>query len=98
MSDAKICPAPAVHTRLFDGELVILDLAKGEYLALDPIGSRLWRGLEDGRSVAQVAQEVVDEYDVSIEQATRDLQELVDEFLARGLFVLDEEGPAGSQQ
>lgn len=90
MTDHKhrhLRPAPSVHTRSFDGELVILDLAGGEYLSLDPIGSRLWRALENGKTVEDVAREVVSEYDVSMEQATRDLEALVDEFLQKGLFV-----------
>jgi hypothetical protein len=80
-------PAPSVHSRLFDGELVILDLAHGEYLALDPIGSALWKGLEAGRPLSDVARQVVAEYDVSLEQATADLEALADDLLARGLFV-----------
>ena len=83
----QLRPAPSIHTRAFDGELVILDLAGGEYLSLDAIGSRLWRGLEAGRTVDDVARDVVSEYDVSLEQATRDLEALVEEFLQKGLFV-----------
>ena len=88
----RLRPAPSVHTRSFDGELVILDLAGGEYLSLDPIGSRLWKALEDGRKVDDVARQIVSEYDVSLEQATRDLEALVDEFLQKGLFVIAEPG------
>ena len=83
----RLRPAPSVHTRLFDGELVILDLERGEYLALDAIGSALWAGLEQGQTIAQVAEAIADEYDVSLETATADLHELAREFVARGLFV-----------
>jgi hypothetical protein len=88
----RLKTAPSVHTRLFDGELVILDLAAGEYLTLDAIGSALWKGLEAGRTVDEVARQVVAEYEVTVEQATADLESLVDDFVARGLFVVDE-GP-----
>jgi hypothetical protein len=81
--------APTVHTRVFDGELVILDLAKGEYLSLDPVGTLLWRGLETGRTIADVARDVVTEYEVTLEQATSDLEELAQDFVARGLFIAD---------
>lgn len=84
-------PAPSVHTRLFDSELVILDLAHGEYLALDAIGSALWAGLEAGRAVRDVAKDIAAEYDVSLEQATSDLQSLADDLVARGLFLVDGE-------
>jgi hypothetical protein len=80
-----------VHTRLFDGELVILDMARGEYLALDAIGSRLWNALEAGKTVAETAIEVVAEYDVSLEQATADLEALLEDLLAQGLIVQGDE-------
>ena len=82
-------PAPSVHTRLFDGELVILDMARGEYLSLDAIGSRLWAGLEAGKSIEDVAAEVVAEYEVSVEQATADLEALTEELLELGLVVVE---------
>ena len=79
--------ADAVHARQFDEELVILDLARGEYFALDQIGARLWSGLEAGRPVAQIAREVAAEYDVSFDQALADLVALGDDLVARGLMV-----------
>ncbi|MDP9034837.1 MAG: PqqD family protein [Myxococcota bacterium] len=82
--------ADAVHTRMFDDELVILDLAKGEYFALDEIGARLWSGLSSGKTVEQIASDVVAAYDVALEQALADLVRLADELLTRGLMVRDE--------
>lgn len=82
--------ADSVHARLFDEELVILDLAKGEYFALDDIGTRLWSGLLAGRTIEQIAQEVVAEYDVPLDRALSDLTGLGDELLAKGLMVRDE--------
>lgn len=82
--------AEAVHARLFDDELVILDLAKGEYFALDQVGARLWAGLEAGRTVEQIAQEVVGEYNVTLDQAMADLVALGDDLVAHGLLVRSE--------
>jgi hypothetical protein len=76
-----------VHARQFDGELVILDLAKGEYLSLDAIGALLWNGLESGRTVEAIARDVVAQYEVSLEQATADLEALTDDLVAQGLLV-----------
>jgi Coenzyme PQQ synthesis protein D (PqqD) len=86
-SDTRLRPAPSVHTRMFDGELVILDLAGGEYLALGEIGARLWDGLVAGRSVGDVAREIVADYAVSLETASADLAELASELVRRGLLV-----------
>ncbi len=87
MSERHLKPAPSVHARQFDGELVILDLAKGEYLSLDAIGALLWNGLESGRTVEAIARDVVAQYEVSLEQATADLEALTDDLVAQGLLV-----------
>jgi hypothetical protein len=86
-------PAPWVHTRLFDGELVILDMNRGEYLSLDAIGSTLWSGLEAGKSVDDVAKEIVVKYDVALEQARLDLESLLADLVEHGLVVADGDGP-----
>ncbi len=88
-ANRRFRPADAVHTRTFDGELVILDLAHGEYFALDPVGSRLWVALEQGKSIEQVAAEIVQEYDTSLETATADLRALLDDLVQRGLLVAE---------
>jgi Coenzyme PQQ synthesis protein D (PqqD) len=87
--------ADAVHARLFDEELVILDLARGEYFALDPVGARVWAGLQSGRTVEEMAQEIVSEYDVSLDGALADLTALGDDLVARGLLVRDDESGGG---
>ena len=69
----RLRPASAVHTRLFDGELVILDLEKGEYYAFDEIGTALWHNLETGKTLEQVSEEIVALYEVKREQVLVDL-------------------------
>jgi hypothetical protein len=89
--------ADAVHSRLFDEELVILDLAKGEYFALDDVGARLWCGLEEGRTVEEIAQEIVLEYDVALDRCVADLMALSDDLVERGLMVPDEPAAVGNR-
>jgi hypothetical protein len=91
------CP-DAVHARLFDEELVILDLAKGEYFALDRVGERLWAGLQAGRTVEQIGEEIAAEYDVTLERAVADLVALGDELVAKGLMVHDERAGSGDDR
>ena len=37
-----------VHSRKFGEELVLLDLARGEYFSLDELGARIGRSLRQG--------------------------------------------------
>lgn len=85
----RLRPAPSVFSREFDGELVLLDLARGEYFGLDDIGARLWLALTEGRDVPSVVEDVTREYDVDVATVTADLEALTAELLARGLLVYD---------
>jgi hypothetical protein len=82
-------PSNGVFARLFDGELLIVDLARGEYFALDEVGARLWDGIEKRRAIEQVAREITAEYDVAFERALTDLRTLVADLVARKLVVAD---------
>jgi hypothetical protein len=74
-----------VFAREFDGELVLLDLARGDYYGLDAIGARLWHGLVAGRTVADIATEIGTEYEVEDATVRADLLALARELVEKGL-------------
>jgi hypothetical protein len=82
-----------VYAREFDGETVLLDLSKGDYFGLDELGARLWRGLAEGRSTREVAEEVAPEYEVDFARLLADLTDLATELASRGLLVPTQPSP-----
>jgi len=82
-----------VQTRTFDGDLVILDLVQGEYFSLDAVGARMWQGIADGRTEAEIAADVARSYEVDVERALSDLAALVGQLVSKGLLVLEDAGP-----
>ncbi|MBX3190014.1 MAG: PqqD family protein [Labilithrix sp.] len=74
-----------VFAREFDGELVLLDLARGDYYGLDAIGARLWSGLIAGRTVADITRELAPDYDVEPETLRADLLDLARDLAEKGL-------------
>jgi hypothetical protein len=86
--------AGTLHREL-QGEGVLLQLDTGEYFGLDAIGERMWTLLAEYGRVATVHAHLLEEFDVDAETLSRDLAELVDEFIRRRL--LDEaSGPAAA--
>jgi hypothetical protein len=79
--------APHVFAREFDGELVLLDVARGDYFGLDAVGARLWEGLTKGRTPHEVAEEITHDYAVDLVQSVADLTRLADELVERGLLI-----------
>jgi hypothetical protein len=85
--DDRADPAPQVFARDFDGELVLLDLAAGEYYGLDELGARLWNGLVEGRTAYEIAQLVRKDYDVDFERLVGDLTRLAGDLEGKGLVM-----------
>jgi len=67
------------------GETVILGLRDGVYYGLDPVGTRVWRLLDRPRSVAELRDAVVSEYEVEPERCEADLLALLSDLARRGL-------------
>lgn len=55
------------------GEAVILNVRSGEYYGLNAVGRRVWALLEGGRTVAEVRDGLLAEFDVDAERCTADL-------------------------
>lgn len=67
------------------GETVILGLRDGVYYGLDPVGTLVWRLLDRPRSVAELRDAVVREYEVEPERCEADLRALLSDLARRGL-------------
>ncbi len=79
--------APHVFAREFDGELVLLDLERGEYFGLDAVGATVWEALGQDGSIDRAVDAVVAAFEVSREQADADIRALVDDLLKRGILL-----------
>ncbi len=75
-----------IHVRTFDGELVLLDLARGDYFGVNEIGAHLWNGIVAGKTPREIASEIQDDYDVAPDTLLADLDQLTSDLLARGLL------------
>jgi hypothetical protein len=73
-----------------EGEEVILDMRTGVYHGLDPVGSRIWQLLNEVRSVGEIHEVILAEYEVDETRCESDLLAFLDEIASRGwIRVLD---------
>ena len=75
-----------VLARKVDEETVMLDLADGTYFGLDPVGTRIWDLLGEGKTLAEVCNVMVAEFEVSRENIEHDVMSLAEELAGRGLI------------
>lgn len=79
-----------VVAREVGGELVLLDLASGTYFGLNEVGGRIWQVLAQGAvTLAEVAAQIMSEFDVGADQVEADLLALADELSERKLLTIE---------
>lgn len=84
LSDKLSIPAP-VMTRKVGEETVILDLEGGTYFGLDPVGTRIWQLMADGKTLGEVCEAMTEAYEVSRDEVERDVLALAESLGERGL-------------
>jgi hypothetical protein len=87
LTDKPTIPAQVMARQVGD-ETVILDLGSGTYFGLDPVGARIWQLIGEGRSLGEICDTMLDEYDVSHEALERDVLDLADKLLEQKLISL----------
>jgi Coenzyme PQQ synthesis protein D (PqqD) len=67
-------------------ESAILNLKNTVYYGLNPVGARVWNLLQQARSVRELRDALLDEYDVETVRCERDLLELLEKMRIEGLI------------
>lgn len=80
-------PAEGITWRDIKGELIVLQLASGEYFSFNEIGSSAWLALAEMKSMQQVIEAVTAEYDVTTSQAEADVVSFVQGLLQNKLLI-----------
>jgi hypothetical protein len=71
-------PTPdALFATLSDGA-VVLDIQTKQYFSLNETGARVWALIREGREVEEIIRTLLEEYDVTREEAEEAVTSLVD--------------------
>ncbi len=68
------------------GETAILDLKSGQYYGLNTVGARIWELLQDSRTVTELLDVLLSEFDVEALSCERDLFTLLGDLHNKGLI------------
>ena len=63
----------SIASHALHGEMLIVNTTTGACVSLDPIGTRIWRLLQEHRFLQKVLNALVQEYDVTGAQGAHDL-------------------------
>jgi hypothetical protein len=70
------------------GETVILNFKSGVYYGLDEIGTFIWNLIQDPKTLQDVRDALLNEYQVEPERCESDLRALIQELAAAALIKL----------
>jgi hypothetical protein len=67
-------------------EAVILDINSGVYYGLNEVGVEIWNWLQEPKTATDILHLLLEEYEVTREQAEQDLNEILQEMSTAGLI------------
>jgi hypothetical protein len=77
---------PDLIWRSLDDGTVIINPEQGDVKVLNNVGARVWELIDGQRSVGQIAQEITQDYEVSLDEANKDLQDYLKVMITQGLL------------
>lgn len=78
-------PVDVISTTLHDEEMVLLHLQTQRYYTLNATGTHIWRGLQEGLSIAEVSCRLEAAYAVTLPEAQQATLALVQELAVEAL-------------
>ena len=78
---------PSVAWQIVEDEAIIVDLATGKTIGLNPTGTLLWSNIDGQRDAGALAAALAGRFAVSPETAQSDTEEFLTEMTRRALIV-----------
>jgi len=82
----KITFADTVFAQEVDGEMVLLDMNSENYFGLDEVGTAIWQTMGKGKSLQEVLDALLQEYEVESNVLEKDLIHFVNQLLDNQLI------------
>ena len=83
----------SVLWRELDGEAILLDPKEGCSYNLNPAGTLIWKLLDGQHSTSDIVKALCEAYEVEQEQASQDLEQLLDDLRKNKLIVASSASP-----
>jgi Coenzyme PQQ synthesis protein D (PqqD) len=77
---------------LLGDESAILNMKNSVYYGMNPVGTRVWRLLQQPRTVSELRDIILEEYEVDPTRCERDLLDLLADMQSEGLVEVNEAG------
>ena len=93
-NDSIITVIPDQVSTNLEDEVVILSLKDGVYYGLNPVGARIWNIIKEPRSVKEILNIILAEFEVEPKSCQEDLMRLLQELASRELIRVSDDQAA----
>lgn len=69
-----------------EGSLVMMDIQKGKYFSLNPVGKRIWEMIEQPKSFDEITDGLLFEFEVTPEQCRLEVMEFLAKMEKSGII------------
>jgi hypothetical protein len=73
------------------GEAAILNLKSGVYFGLNTVGASIWKLIQEPKTVKEIRDSILEEYDVESGRCEQDILEILQELSTNGLIEIVDE-------
>ena len=93
MTSIKYCRRNDTISGKLHDELVMMDMDKGQYFALNPSATRIWELLEQPRDMETLCKMLCEEFEVKADRCQQEVEKHLMEMVELGLIhAMDDEG------
>ena len=85
--DQQWRPSPDAFANAVGEETVLLHVKRSVYYGMDPLGTRIWRALNEGRNTKETCREIAAEHDVPVAQVEEDTRRFLEDLKANEIIV-----------
>jgi len=71
-----------------DNETVMMSIENGEYYGINSVGSRIWELLDQPRSILELTDLLLEEFDVPENECQQDVMEFVEKLVEKKLLIV----------
>jgi hypothetical protein len=83
----RLQASPDAFASAVGDETVLLQVKRGVYYGLDAMGTRIWAGLNEGRTPGEICEQIAAEYDVAIETVESDARAFLQDLKANEIVI-----------
>jgi len=92
-STTRVIASNTALSTTLDGEAVILETESGTYYGLNDVATQIWDTLDEPRTVAQLQESILEQYDVEADRVQRDLESVLTDMAANDLVEFEHTEP-----